>query len=228
MLFFHSNFHRPKPRFCGRLKKQTFQETIYKFFTMAQALNLKGTQTEKNLAEAYIAESTAVTRYTFYAQQAEKEQYYQFKKIFSETADNELHHAKIFLKYLTEGGITPGTISVDMGVLSNTLENLKIAIKEETHEGVGLYLNDAKIAREEGFNDLADQFEAIAQIEATHKARFEKMAERIENGTVWKREQPVEWVCEVCGYVFEGTEPPKVCPACFHPYQHYDAPDYGK
>lgn len=194
---------------------------------MAQTLNLKGTKTEKNLALAYVAESTAVTRYTFYAQQAAKENYFQFKEIFTKTAENELAHAKIFLKYLTEGGCTPGPVGVDMGVLTDTLNNLKISIKEETVDGVELYMNDAKVAREEGFAELADQFEAIAKVEATHKARFEKMAERIENNTVWTREKPVEWVCEVCGYVFEGTEPPKVCPGCYHPYQHYDAPDYG-
>lgn len=193
---------------------------------MADTLNLKGTKTADNLALAFIAESTAYTRYTYYAQQAEKEQLYQYRDIFNETAGNELHHGKIFLKYLTEGGIAPGPVGVDMGVLNNTVNNLKISIKEETEEGVTLYRNAAKTAREEGFNALADQFDAIADVEDHHRRRFEMMLKRLEDNTVWKRNEPIEWKCEVCGYIFKGTEPPKVCPGCFHPYQHYDAPDY--
>ena len=193
---------------------------------MADTLNLKGTKTADNLALAYVAESTAYTRYTYYAQQAEKEQLFQYRDIFNETADNELHHGKIFLKYLVEGGVTPGTVSVDSGVLSDTKTNLQISIKEETFEGVDLYRKAAKTAQEEGFADLAVQFNAIADVEDHHRARFERMLKRLEEGTGWKRNEPVEWKCEVCGYIFKGTEPPKVCPACKHPYQHYDAPDY--
>ena len=193
---------------------------------MADTLNLKGTKTADNLALAYVAESTAYTRYTYYAQQAEKEQLFQYRDIFNETADNELHHGKIFLKYLVEGGVTPGTVSVDSGVLSDTKTNLQISIKEETFEGVDLYRKAAKTAQEEGFADLAVQFNAIADVEDHHRARFERMLKRLEECTVWKRNEPVEWKCEVCGYIFKGTEPPKVCPACKHPYQHYDAPDY--
>ncbi len=190
------------------------------------ALNLKGTKTAENLALAYVAESTAYTRYIYYAQQAEKEQLFQYRDIFNETAANELHHGKIFLKYLTDGGVTPGTVTVDSGSLGSTLNNLKIAMAEEEQEGVELYRNAAKTAAEEGFADLAEQFNAIADVEEHHRQRFGRMLKRLEENTVWKRDEPIEWKCEVCGYIFKGTEPPKVCPACKHPYQHYDAPDY--
>lgn len=182
---------------------------------------LKGTKTEKQLAAAYVAESTAVTRYTFYAQQATKEGYFQYANIFNETADNELRHAKIFLQYLQKGSCTPEPVSVDMGVLDNTLNNLKIAASEEQEEGVEAYTKAAEIAEEEGFVEIAERFRAIASIEAHHEERFRKMIKRIKSDTVWKEDKPVKWQCLVCGYIFEGTEPPEKCPACFHPYQHF-------
>lgn len=183
--------------------------------------SLKGTQTEKNLATAYMAESMAYTRYTFYAQQAVKEQYYDFGRILNETADNELHHAKIYLKYLEESAAAPGPVNVDMGVLTDTLTNIRIAAAEEEKEGVELYRGFSETAREEGFDQIAEQFAEIAEIEDHHRRRFLEMARQIEEGTVWKRDKPIRWQCDVCGYIFEGTEPPKVCPACLHPYQHY-------
>lgn len=183
--------------------------------------SLKGTKTAQYLATAYIAESGAVTRYTYYAQQAQKDMYYQYANIINETAANELHHGKIFLKYLIDGGVTNAAMSVDPGVLNNTVNNLKIAASEEQTEGVQLYTEAAKVAKSEGFDEIADRFLAIASIEAHHEARFNKMRERIENGTVWKRDQPVKWQCLVCGYIYEGTTPPEKCPACYHPYQHF-------
>lgn len=182
---------------------------------------LKGTKTEKQLAAAYVAESTAVTRYTFYAQQATKDGYFQYANIFNETADNELRHAKIFLQYLQKGSCTPEPVSVDMGVLDNTLNNLKIAASEEQEEGVEAYTKAAEIAEEEGFVEIAERFRAIASIEAHHEERFRKMIKRIESDTVWKEKKTVKWQCLVCGYIFEGTEPPEKCPACAHPYQHF-------
>lgn len=183
--------------------------------------SLKGTKTAALLAESYIAESTAVTRYTYYAQQAQKEGYFQYADIFQATADNELHHAKIFLKYLVDGGAFEGTIGVDSGDLTSTLKNLKISASEEQHEGVELYTNAAKVAKEEGFDEIAARWLAIADAEAHHEARFNKMSQRIEEGTVWKREKPVKWQCMVCGYIYEGTTPPEKCPACYHSYQHF-------
>ena len=168
-----------------------------------------------------MAESTAVTRYTFYAQQAEKEKYFQYANIFNETAANELRHAKIFLQYLTEHACTPDTVGVDMGQLGSTLTNIKIAAEEEKTEGVEQYRKAADIAEAEGFVEIASKFREIAEIEAHHEARFKKMIKRIESGSVWKETKPVKWQCLVCGYIFEGTEPPEKCPACNHPYQHF-------
>lgn len=189
---------------------------------MANTKSLKGTQTEKNIAASYVAESCAYTRYTFFAQQAQKEQYFQYANIFNETAANELRHAKIYLQYLTEEGCTTPPMGVDAGILAPTAANLKVAAAEEEKEGVEMYTNAAKVAKEEGFDEIADRFLAIATIENHHKERFEKMSERIANGTVWKSDKPVKWQCLVCGYIFEGTEPPEKCPACHHPYQHFE------
>lgn len=183
--------------------------------------SIKGTKTEVNLANAYISESCAYSRYTYFGQQAQKEGYYQYADIFNETAANELHHAKIFLKYLTEGAVASQPIGVDPGILSPTVDNLKVAAAEEEKEGVEQYINSAKTAEEEGFVEIAERFRAIATVEAHHKARFDKMRERIETGTVWKRDTPIKWQCQVCGYIFEGVEPPEKCPACYHPYQHF-------
>ena len=183
--------------------------------------SLKGTRTAQYLATAYVAESTAVTRYTYYAQQAQKENYFQYAGIFNETAANELHHGKIFLKYLVDGGVTGSTVGVDSGNLTDSVNNLRIAAGEEQREEVEFYTEAADVARSEGFDEIADRFLAIASVEAHHEARFRKMIERIENGTVWKRDKPVKWQCQVCGYIYEGLTPPEKCPACYHPYQHF-------
>lgn len=183
--------------------------------------SIKGTKTEVNLANSYVAESCAYSRYTFYAQQAKKENYFQYSDIFNETAANELHHAKIFFKYLTEGGVTTTPANIDPGIIGTTAENLKVAAAEEQAEGVEAYQNAAKVAEKEGFVEIAARFRAIAEVESHHEARFNEMRERIEKDTVWKREKPIKWQCQVCGYIFEGTEPPAKCPACYHPYQHF-------
>lgn len=183
--------------------------------------SIRGTKTEVNLANAYVAESCAYSRYTFFAQQAQKESYFQYAAIFNETAANELHHAKIFLKFLCEGNATTDPISVDAGVIGSTAQNLEVAAEEEQKEGVDMYIKSAEVAEKEGFVDIASRFRAIATIEARHKDRFDLMRERIETGTVWKREKPIKWQCQVCGYIYEGVEPPEKCPACAHPYQHF-------
>ncbi len=191
--------------------------------TTPTAKSIIGTQTEKNLVIAYLSESAAYTRYTFYAQQATKEGYFPVANVFNETAANELHHGKIYFKYLEGQRVVEVPMSTNAGEIRDTASNLKIAIAEEKSEGVDFYLQSAKTAREEGFNDIAEHFEAIASIERSHAERFERYLKHIENGTLWKREHPVTWRCLVCGYLFEGTEPPKPCPACNHPYQHYIA-----
>lgn len=186
--------------------------------------SIKGTQTEKNLVIAYMAESSAYTRYTFYAKKANKEMYYPIEKIFQETAENELHHAKVFFGFL-EGGSLNCELAVDAGVIGDTASNLATAAHEELTEGVELYTKSAEVAEEEGFPEIAEHFRAIATVENHHRERFEKYLKQVQDGTVWKRDTPIKWQCLVCGYIFEGTEPPKVCPGCDHPYQHYMALD---
>ena len=196
----------------------------YKNNPIMATKSIKGTQTEKNLVTAYLAESTAYTRCTYSAQQADKENYFPIGVAFRDTAENELHHSKVFFKFL-EGGKVSVPMNPDAGVIGTTLENLNIASAEEKAEGFEFYTAAAATAREEGFPVIAERFEAIATVERRHKARFDKYAEQVKAGTVWKRDTPITWQCLVCGYTFVGTEPPAVCPGCAHPYQHYIALD---
>ena len=187
--------------------------------------SIKGTQTERNLVIAYLAESSAYTRYMFYAAQADKENYFPIGQIFRETADNEMRHGKVFFKFL-EGGSVKVDLSVDAGVIGDTASNLETAAHEEEVEGVELYMASAKVADEEGFPEIAEHFREIAEIEDHHRRRFEHYLKQVKDGTVWKRDKSIKWQCLVCGYVYEGTEPPKVCPACDHPREQYMGMDY--
>lgn len=186
--------------------------------------SIKGTKTEVNLVKAYMSESAAYTRYTFYAQQATKESYFPIAQIFTETADNELHHGKVFFKML-EGGSVDCSLAVDAGIIGDTASNLATAAHEEEIEGVEQYIAAAKVADEEGFPEIAAHFRAIADVENHHRERFLRYLDQVQKGTVWKRDTPIKWRCLVCGYIYEGTEPPTTCPACDHPYQHYMALD---
>lgn len=183
--------------------------------------SLRGTQTEVNLAISYAAESMAYSRYTFFAKAADKEGYHQYANIFTETANNELHHAKIFLRFMNEGNVTTRPLTIDAGVIGTTAENLAVAASEEQREGVEAYTEFADVAEKEGFVEIADRFRAIASIERHHEQRFRLFLQRINEGSVWKREKPIKWQCQVCGYIYEGVEPPEKCPACQHPYQYF-------
>lgn len=187
---------------------------------MTTTKSIRGTKTEANLVSAYMAESAAYSRYTYYASQANKEGFFPVEKVFTDTAANELRHGKVFFKFL-EGGQVKVDLTVDSGVIGKTVDNLATAANEEQHEGVVAYTDAAKVADEEGFPEIAAHFRAIAEVEARHEKRFRKLIEQIQSGTLWKRPEPIEWQCLVCGYVYYGTEPPTVCPACDHPYQHY-------
>ncbi len=193
---------------------------------MSTTKSIKGTKTEQYIVNSYMAETQAYARYIFYASVADKEQYFPVGVIFRETADNEMHHAKVFLKMLenTEMQCTGG---VDAGFLGDTVANLQTAIKEESTDGYDYYYEAAKVVREDGFGDIASHFEAIATVEKTHHDRFQAMLNHIQNGTLWKRDQPVTWKCLVCGYTEVGTVPPVKCPGCDHPYQHYIALEDG-
>lgn len=191
---------------------------------MANTKSIKGTQTEKNLVISYAAESMAYTRYTYYADQADKENYFPIGVIFRETAANEMRHSKVYFKFL-EGSSLDVNVGVDAGVIGDTASNLACAAEEELNEGFKMYQEFADVADKEGFPEIASHFRAIAEIEMHHRRRFLRYLKQVKDGTVWKREKPIKWRCLVCGYTFEGTEPPKVCPACDHPYQHYMALD---
>lgn len=192
---------------------------------MATKKSIKGTRTENFVVRAYMAESAAYTRYTYYAAQAEKEEYFPIARIFTETAANELRHSKVYFKML-EGGSVPVEMNVDAGVIGTTAENLETAATEERYEGVELYRQAAEVAKEEGFDEIASHFSAIAEIEQRHRRRFLHYLKQVQEGTVWKREKPIVWKCLVCGYEYTGTEPPETCPACDHPREHYMAMDY--
>ena len=184
--------------------------------------SLKGTKTEKNLLTAFAGESQARNRYTYFASQAKKEGYVQIAAIFEETANQEKEHAKRLFKFL-EGGEVEITGGFPAGKIGTTLENLKDSAGGENYEHTQMYPGFAKVAREEGFNEIACVMEAIAVAEKYHEARYNAMARNIEEGKVFKKDAPVKWRCRNCGYVHEGTEPPEKCPACAHPKGYFEA-----
>ncbi|MFA5157142.1 MAG: rubrerythrin family protein [Candidatus Omnitrophota bacterium] len=185
------------------------------------ANSIRGTKTEKNLLAAFAGESQARNRYTYFASAAKKEGYEQISNIFIETAENEKEHAKVFFKHL-EGGDVEITASYPAGMIKDTKSNLEAAAAGEQLEWTTLYSNFAKIANEEGFPDVARSFEQIAKVEKVHEARYRKLVSNIATGEVFKKKTPVKWHCINCGYVIEGAEAPKECPACKHPQAFYE------
>ncbi|MHA1229451.1 MAG: rubrerythrin [Candidatus Helarchaeota archaeon] len=183
--------------------------------------SVKGTQTEKNLLTAFCGESQARNRYTYFASQARKEGYRQIEGIFLETADNEKEHAKRLFKFL-EGGMVEIQASFPAGVIADTAENLKEAAAGEHYEWSEMYPNFAKVAEEEGFEEIAAVFRAIAVAEKQHEKRYNELRENLLNNRVFKRDKPVKWRCRNCGYIHEGTEPPEKCPACAHPKEYFE------
>ncbi len=183
--------------------------------------NLKGSRTEKNLLTAFAGESQARNRYTYFASKAKKEGYVQIAAIFQETADQEKEHAKRLFKFL-EGGEVEISASFPAGVIGSTLENLKAAAAGEEYEHTSMYPEFAKTAREEGFDDIAAVFEAIAVAEKFHEKRYRALADNIAKGRVFRREKKTAWRCRNCGYIHEGEEAPEVCPACAHKQAHFE------
>jgi rubrerythrin len=182
---------------------------------------LKGTQTEKNILTAFAGESQARNRYTFFASKAKKEGYVQISDIFTETADQEKEHAKRLFKLL-EGGEVEITASFPAGVIGTTAENLAEAAGGENYEHTIMYPGFAKIARQEGFNDIADIFMAIAVAEKQHEKRYVALKANIEAGRVFKRDDKQTWRCRNCGYLHQGKGAPEVCPACDHARDHFE------
>lgn len=183
--------------------------------------SLKGTQTEKNLLVAFAGESQARNRYTYFASAAKKEGLVQISQIFTETANHEKEHAKRFFKFL-EGGELEITETFPAGVIGTTLDNLKAAAAGEEHEWTTMYPGFAKIAREEGFPAVAIAFETISIAEKQHGKRYADLAKNLEAGKVFKRNGKVVWRCINCGYLHEGEDAPKACPACLHPQEYFE------
>jgi rubrerythrin len=184
-------------------------------------MNLKGSKTEKNLLKAFAGESQARNRYTYFASTAKKEGYEQINGIFLETAENEKEHAKVFFKHL-EGGMVEINAMYPAGKIGDTAENLLAAAEGEKEEWGKLYPDFQKVAREEGFENIANSFKEIAEVEEQHEKRYRKLLENVKKGSVFKKDKVVRWKCRNCGYVHEGTEAPKVCPACKHPQAYYE------
>jgi rubrerythrin len=184
-------------------------------------LDFKGSQTEKNLLAAFAGESQARTRYTFFASQAKREGFEQISAIFEETSGNEKEHAQLFFNHL-RGGIVEITAAYPAGTVANTVENLKAAAAGEKLEWGTLYPNFGDVAEQEGFPAVAQTFRAVAKIEAYHERRYNKLVESINQGKVFKKDQPIKWKCRNCGLVVEGNEAPAACPTCMHPRSFFE------
>ena len=172
-------------------------------------MELKGSQTEKNLQTAFAGESQARNKYTYFASKAKKDGYEQIAAIFEETANNEKEHAKMWFKLLNGG-------------IGTTEENLKAAAEGENYEWTDMYAGFAKTAREEGFDAIAKLFEGVAAIEKHHEERYRKLLKNIEDKVVFSKDGDAIWQCRNCGHIVVGKEAPKVCPVCVHPQSYFE------
>ena len=173
-------------------------------------MDFEKSKTKENLAFAFAGESQAHTKYQYYASQAKKDGYVQIQNIFLETALNEKEHAKLWFKLLHGGSVPP------------TPANLLDAAEGEHEEWTAMYADFAKVAREEGFEDIAELFEGVAAVEKEHEERYRKLIERLDAGEVFKRGEVYAWKCNNCGHIHVGTEAPEVCPVCAHPQSFFE------
>ena len=171
-------------------------------------MELKGSKTERNLAEAFAGESQARNKYTYFASVAKKAGYQQIAAIFEETANNEKEHAKLWFKAL--------------GGLGDTAANLRAAAEGENYEWTDMYDRFAKEAEEEGFTDLARQFRLVAAIEKTHEERYRKLLNNVEMQAVFAKSEETMWECRNCGHLVMGKKAPEVCPVCAHPQAYFE------
>jgi rubrerythrin len=185
--------------------------------------------TIENLTKAFIGESMARNRYTFYAKIAQKEGFEQIAEIFLITADNEREHAKWLFRLINDlkkkSGEVPEEIKVNAEVpttLGNTAENIKGAIAGEHYEYTEMYPGFADTAGKEGFREIADRLRAIAVAEKHHEERYQKLLAKVEGNSVFRTDEKVSWVCRKCGYVHEGSSPPEECPSCSHPSKYFE------
>ncbi len=184
-------------------------------------MQLAGSQTERNLLLAFAGESQARNRYTYFSSQARTDGFVQIAQVFEETASQEKEHAKRFFKLL-QGGEVQIQAAFPAGKIGSTAENLLAAAAGEHEEWSVLYPRFAAMAREEGFRAAATIFEMISVAEKQHELRFRGFLENVQKGRVFRREQPVVWRCQNCGYVHEGPEAPAACPACAHPQAFFE------
>lgn len=186
-----------------------------------EAKSIKGTKTEQNLLKAFAGESQARSRYTFFAGVAQKEGYEQIAAVFLETAEQEKEHAKRFFKFL-EGGMVEITAAYPAGVIGTTAQNLLAAAEGEFEEWDILYKAFEEVALEEGFPQIATAFKMIATVEYQHETRYRKLLANVLDGTVFRKEEEIEWQCRNCGYVHKGKNAPQACPACLHPQAFFE------
>lgn len=171
-------------------------------------MELKGSRTEANLLAAFAGESQARNKYTYFASVAKKEGYEQIARIFEKTAENEKEHAKMWFK--------------ELGELGTTEENLLAAAQGENYEWTEMYAEFAKVAREEGFNQIAFKFEAVAKIEKSHEERYQALLKNVKENRVFEKTDVVVWECRNCGHLHIGTKAPNVCPVCNHPLSFFE------
>ena len=171
-------------------------------------MELKGSQTEKNLWAAFAGESQAYTKYGYYASRAKKDGFEQISALFTETSGNEKEHAKIWFKLVAGIG--------------TTAENLEAAADGEREEWTSMYPEFAKVAREEGFTKIANLFEAVAKIEKEHEERYRILLANVKDEKVFKKDEKIIWQCRNCGYVCESPQAPQVCPVCAHPQAYFE------
>lgn len=187
--------------------------------------SLKGTRTAENLLKAFAGESQARNRYTYYSSVAKKQGYNQIAAIFMETAEQEKEHAKRFFKFLKADLNGEGieiTATYPVALSDDTKFNLKHAAAGENEEWTELYPEFARVAKEEGFPEVAAAFEMISIVEKFHENRYSKLLSNIENNKVFKKDTAVVWKCGNCGFIYEGVEAPELCPACVHPQSYFE------
>jgi rubrerythrin len=183
--------------------------------------SIKGTKTEQNLLKAFAGESQARNRYTYFASRAKKDGLEQIAAFFEETALNEKEHAKKFFSFL-EGGPLEITATYPAGMIGSTLENLKAAADGENEEWKIIYPEFAKVAEEEGFQEVAVAFKMISVAEKAHEERYRTLYNNLESGKVFAKNGKVTWKCRNCGYLHEGDKAPEKCPACLHPQSYFE------
>ncbi len=184
-------------------------------------MEFKGSNTEKCLLAAFAGESQARNRYTFFASAAKKEGYEQISALFLQTAEEEKEHGKLFFKQL-KGGPVEIIAAYPAGVISKTVDNLRVAADGEKEEWDTLYPDFSKVAEQEGFSEIANLFRQVASVEEHHELRYRKLLANVTNGTVFTRDTPVKWYCRNCGHVHEAKAAPEKCPVCDHPRDYFE------